>query len=135
MKPLVVPPNVEAIVGDYLRTTLLARGQDVTVGVVIPPTWSSTTKPHLQVALDGVPSVTYPVLWECSVRVTAWASGTTTAQTLVNLAFGLLCSHPGSAQVGSIRPLTGCLPARDPDTGAQLASVTVEVNLLGALVA
>lgn len=133
-KPLVVPPNVETIVSDYLRTTLLARGQDVTVGVAVPSTWSSSTKPHLQVALDGT-WVQYPVLWKHSVRLTAWAAGTTTAQALVNLAFALVCAHPGSAQVGSIKPLTGTLPARDPDTGAQLASVSVEVNLLGALVA
>ena len=130
-KPLVVPPNVETIVGDYLRAALLARGQDVTVGVVIPPTWSSSTKPHVQVALDGT-EVRYPALWKCSVRVTCWAAGTTTAQALAGLAHGLLLSHPGDVSVGSIRPLTGTIPARDPDTGAQLASVSVLVNLRGS---
>jgi hypothetical protein len=134
-KPLAVPPDAERVVIDYLTTALAARGQDVTVGVVIPATWTTGTKPHVQVALDGTPIVTYPVLWRASVRVTVWASTTTAAKTLAALAHGLLLIHPGSADVGSIRNLTGILPTRDPNTGAQLATVSVQVNLRGSVLA
>jgi hypothetical protein len=131
-KPLVVPPDAEHVAIDYLTPALAARGQDVTCGVNIPTTWTSTTKPHVQVALDGTPEITYPIRWRTTIRVTAWASSTTTAKALVALAQGLLLQHPGSPEVGSVRPLTGTLPTRDPVTGAQLASVTVQVNLKGS---
>lgn len=135
MKTLAVPPDAEHVVIDYLTTALAARGQDVTCGVNIPTTWATGTKPHVQVGHDGTPIVEYPILWRASVRVTCWASSTTTAKSLAALCFALLCSHPGSLEVGSVRPLTGTLPTKDPDTGAQLASVSVQVNLLGAVVA
>ena len=130
MKTLAIPPDAEHVVIDYLTTALAARGQDVTCGVDVPTTWTTTTKSHVQVGLDGTPIVEYPILARASVRVTAWASSTTAAKALAALAHGLMLSHPGSPEVGSVRPLTGVLPARDPDTGAQLASVSVRLNLL-----
>jgi len=82
---------------------------------------------------NGAREVTYPIRWRTTIRLTAWASTTTTAKALVALAHGLMLSHPGSPEVGSVRPLTGTLPTRDPVTGAQLASVTVQVNLVGSV--
>jgi hypothetical protein len=128
-KPLAVPPDAERIVIDYLTASLLARGKDVTVGVIIPTAWTSATKPHVQVALDGTPIVEYPVFGRASMRITAWASTTTAAKALAGLCEGLMLSHPGSNVVSSVQPLTGVLPTRDPDTGAQLASISVRVNL------
>jgi len=135
VKPLAVPPDAERVIVDFLTAALAARAQDVTVGVDLPTTWTTTTKPHVQVALDGTPSVTYPILWRASVRVTAWASGTTAVKALAALCEGLLLSHSGSVQVASVQSLTGVLPTRDPDTGAQLASVSVRVNLRGTVLA
>jgi len=139
VKTLAVPPDAEHVVIDYLTTALAAHGQDVTCGVNIPTTWTDGTKPHVQVALDGTPIVTYPILFRASVRVTCWTSsttaGTTPAKALAALCFALLCVHPGGSGVASIRPLTGVLPAQDNATLAQLASVSVQVNLLGAVVA
>jgi hypothetical protein len=131
VKPLAVPADAERVVIDLLTATLIDRGQDVTVGVIVPTTWTPATKPHVQVALDGTPEVDYPVLWRATIRVTCWASSTTTAKTLAYLALSLLASHEGSGGVYSIRALTGVLPTRDPDTDAEMASVTVEVNLRG----
>lgn len=129
MKPLAVAPDAERVVVDYLTTALAARGQDVTVGVNVPATWEPGTKAHVQVGHDGTPSVQYPIMASASVRVTAWHASTSTAKALAGLCHGLLLSHPGSADVGSVRPLTGVLPTRDPDTGAQLATVSVRLNL------
>ena len=133
MKPLAIPPDAEHVAIDYLTPALAARGQDVTCGVNIPTTWTSTTKSHVQVALDGTPEITYPIRWRTTIRLTAWASTTTAAKALAALAHGLMLQHPGSPEVGSVRPLTGTLPTRDPVTGAQLASVTVQVNLVGTI--
>jgi len=135
MKTLAVPPDAEHVVIDYLTAALDARGQDVTCGVNIPTTWTDGTKPHVQVALDGTPIVEYPILFRASVRVTCWASTTTASKALAALCFALLCTHPGGSGVASVRPLTGVLPTQDNTTLAQLASVTVQVNLLGAVVA
>jgi hypothetical protein len=131
--PVAVPAKAERVTIDYLTSVLASRGQDVTVGVTIPTTWVVGTKPHVQVALDGTPTVAYPVLWRASVRITVWHASTTTAQDLAALCQALMCAHPGSPQVASVKPLAGVLPARDPDSGAQLASVTVRLNLLGQL--
>ena len=129
MIPLAVVPDAERIVVDYLTIALAARSITATVGVDLPVTWDATSVQHVQVALDGTPSLRYPVLARATVRLTAWASTTTAAKSLASLAQGLLCSHPGSTAIGSVQALTGVLPARDPSTGAQLASVTCRVNL------
>ena len=129
MKPLAVPPDVEHVVVDYLSAALLARGQDVTCAPTVPATWAPGTKAHVQVGHDGTPEVIYPIIDRASIRITVWATTTTAAKALAALAQGLMLSHPGSPEVGSVRPLTGVLPTRDPDTGAALASVSVQVNL------
>jgi len=128
-KPLAIAPDAERLAIDYLAAALAARSVTATVGVDIPTTWTTTSTQHVQVALDGTPSLEYPVLARATVRLTAWASTTTVAKSLVSLAQGLMCSHPGSPTIASVQPLTGVLPTRDPDSGAQLASVTVRVNL------
>lgn len=131
MKPLIVAPDAEHVTVDYLTAALAARGEDVSVGVTVPRGWKPGAKPHVQVGHDGTPVVEYPVLWRASVRVTAWHESTTTAKDLAGLCEALLLSHPGSTQVASVRPGTGVLPTKDPDTGAQLASISVRMNLLG----
>lgn len=134
MKPVAVPPDAERVTVDILTAALASRGQDVTVGVNVPPTWAKGTKPHVQVALDGTPGLTYPIMWNATVRVTCWHESTTTAKALAALSQALLCSFGGSRTVASVQPLTGVLPALDPDTGAQLASTTCRLNLLGTVV-
>ena len=128
--PLAAAPDAEILAINYLTTALAARGETATVGVIIPTTttWTGSTK-FIQVALDGTPIVEYPVMERASVRVTAWAGSTTEAKRLCRLVLGLLCSHPGGSGVGSIRPLTGCLPTKDPTTDAQLATGSVQMNL------
>jgi len=128
-KPLVVPADAERVTIDYLAVTLAGRGEDATVGVTVPQKWGKTTKPHVQVALDGTPVVQYPCLVRATVRVTVWHASTTTAKRLANLCMGLLLAHPGDADMAGCLPGTGVLPAVDPATKAQLASITVRAKL------
>ena len=129
MKPLTVPSDAERVTIDYLGPVLAAHGQDVTCGVDVPSTWTTATKPHVQVGWDGTPRSFYPVADVATVRVTAWASTTTAAKTLAGLCEGLLLSHPGSEAIGNVRPGTGVLPVQDPTTKAQLASISVLMTL------
>lgn len=135
MKTLAVPPNVETLVIAYLETVLLSRGEDVTIGANIPSTWNPLavseggSKPHILVAIDGTPSATYPITAATSVRVTAYASGSTKAQQLVNLCQGILLAHSGGGGISGIEFLTGVQPSQDNITAAQLATIAVRVNL------
>lgn len=129
MKPLAVTPPAERAVIDYLTPLLASHGKDVTCGVNVPETWTTATKAHVQVGLDGTPEVHYPIYADAAIRVTVWHASTTTAQSLAALCEGLLLSHPGGTVVSGIKPGTGVLPTRDPDTGAQLATIGVSVRL------
>ena len=134
MRPLVVFPDAERVVVDYLTAALAERGEDATVGVNVPPSWTPGQNRHVQVAWDGTPSLTYPAVSRATVRVTCWSSSPTASKSLVGLCQALLLTHPGGDGVGNVRELTGVLPAQDPDTKAQLASITVRVSLRGALI-
>ena len=126
---LATPPDVEKKVIDFLISALLARSEDVTVGINVPPTWTTTTKPHILVALDGTVDIQYPITAAATIRVTSWSSSPSTAKRLANLCQGLLISTGAISGIASIQALTGVLPAKDNATSAQLASVTVRVNV------
>ncbi len=128
MKPLVRFSDVEHFAVDYLTAGLAAHGEDVTVGVDLPADWTPADVPHVAVSHDGTPGLTYPVLAAATLRVTCWAGSTTAAKALAGLCLALLAAYPGGEPVYGINPLTGVLPARDPDNGAPIASVTVRVN-------
>jgi len=128
VKPVAVPVDAERATMDYLIAQLPTFGQDVTVGITIPTVWLDTTKPHVQVALDGIPSATYPISAAATIRLTAWAKGATTAKALVGLAQGIMLAHPGGGGIQNVVFLTGTLPARDSVTKAELASATVRVR-------
>lgn len=113
---------------DYLTTALAAQDETVTVGTELPSDWTIADTRHVGVEVDGTPSLTYPIVARATVRVTAWTSGRTESKRLAGLCMALLLSHPGDDDLWSTSPLTGVLPARDPDNGAPIASVTVRAN-------
>ena len=131
MKPFAIPPDAERAVIARLTVLLAGRGEDVTVGLNVPAIWAKGTKPHVQVGLDGT-TVEYPVLWRSSVRITVWYESPTTAKRIALLCEALLITYgvPGASNVQS---RTGLIPALDPDTKAQLASVGLFVNLRGVV--
>lgn len=129
MKILAQQPDVERAVVDYLTAALAARGNTASVGVVIPTIWNQDSTPFVQVALDGTPTIHYPISAEASVRITAWAYKTTDAKALVSLCEGLLLSaYLGGYSIARVKSLASVLPARDPDTLAQLAFIVVDVT-------
>ena len=128
-KPVAIPTDAERATKDYLIAQFAARGTDVTCAIGEPQTWAAATKSHVQVALDGTPSATYPVTAASTVRLTAWAVKTTDAKNLCALAQGIMLAHQGGGGIQSVNFLTGTLPTKDEDTGAQLASATVRVNV------
>lgn len=127
--PAVLIPDVERLVIDYLqaiRGTHFPAG--ATIGVGIPATWTPAAPAHIQIVSDGTPTMTWPIVASPTVRVVVRAASTTLAKSIAAMAMGLLCAG-GWPPSFSILPLTGVLPASDPDTRAQLASFTLRVTV------
>lgn len=121
MKVVVDWPDSERLMVD------LVDGFDIadSVGIGVPKGWTPEAGVHAQVALDGTPTVITPVAQRHTMRVTVWAETTTAAKAAAARLQAHLHAHPGGEGITAIKPLTGTLPARDPDTGAELASFTV----------
>ncbi len=122
MRLAVVYPDAERLTRDLLEALVVT----IPVGIGVPPEWEG--EDYLQVSLDGTPVVEHPIVARATVRIVGWASTTTRAKELANLALGLLCAHDGGDGISDITPLTGVLPARDPDNRGEIASVTVRVS-------
>jgi hypothetical protein len=125
-RPAVQPRDTERLVVDYLTVAL--TDVNCTVGIGVPEAWTPSSTPHVEVALDGLADQ-WPVVTQGTVRVVARAGSTTAAKALCAVAFGWLCAHEGDGVIVSARPLTGPIPATDPDTHAELAAATVRVTV------
>ena len=101
----------------------------ITVGIGVPDGWTRTSPPHLQVAWDGTAVPSHRITARGSIRVTAWSASTSESKGLALDAEARLCAHDGAGQISAVRPAGGVVPARDPDTGAQLASFTVRMTV------
>lgn len=128
-KLAVTYPDVERAVCDLLETLVAPHEPTVTIGVAVPDDWTIESAAHLQVVSDGISPRSRPVIARAAVRVVVRAASTTEAKRLAALAEGLLLAHRGGDDISSITPLAGVLPARDPDTNAELASVSVSVTV------
>lgn len=130
-------PDPEPLVVAYLEDLLAETAHDfdgVTVSKNIPASFDPTDKTqplHLQVALDGVPQADHPVMWHCTVRVIAWAPTGRQSLAIRGAAFaqGLLLANNGTGGISSTSFLTGPLPARDPETAADIAATTTRVTV------
>jgi hypothetical protein len=118
-------PDVERAVVDILAELLEPHEPDATVGVGVPAGWTSGSPTHVQVDADTANVADHPVLVRVPVRFVVRAASTTEAKRVANLAFALACGYTGGAVVSAIQPVAGVLAARDADTDAELASVTV----------
>jgi hypothetical protein len=135
VKLALVFPDAEIPAKDYIKDRFADLGEDVTVAIGVPSSWSQTNptqKPHVQVAWDGTPIVLRNLAGFATLRVTAWARSTGEAKRLAALAQGVLCGHPGGDVIKGAAPLTGVLPAQDPDTHAEIAATTSRVTIRSA---
>lgn len=105
-----------------------AFGPSVRVADEVPGDWDvAAGVPLLVVNDDGGPT-TWPIWSEPIVRVTAYANGKQTAKQLRARALGeLMASVPSGMHVRKTG--IGYTDARDPDTGADLASFTVTATV------
>jgi hypothetical protein len=128
-KPLAVLPDAEREVIDYLTLALASQESTATVGLSVPSTWlPKTSAPFVQVASDGTSSNDFPIKAEFTMRITAWAKTPTIAKALASLCEGLLLSFEGSRKMPRVLPGTSVIGTRDPDSKAELASITVQAT-------
>lgn len=122
-------PDVERLIVDHLVTVLAGRlPAGATIGVGVPANWVPLSPLRVEVSWDGTPEMTYPIVERATVRIVVHASSTTAAKQYASLVMGLLLAG-GWPDSFSVNPLTGVLPARDPETHAELASFTVRVSV------
>lgn len=134
VKPLVVFPDVQAAGAGVLRAALVGRTEayaaGVTVGTRVPGDRSPET-PHLPYVMCRL-DLTLPhgsmANARCTLRFTVWHEDADQAHDLAQLAQGLLLVHDGTV-LRSVRPATGPLPATDPESGIDLSTLTLTVNV------
>lgn len=126
-------PDVR-VVGDPvppIKAFLAAfHGASVRIADEVPDDWSvDTDAPLIVVADDGGPTM-WPVWSELLVRCTVYADGKQTAKQLRRVSMGALLGAGGVIPGGHIhRSGIGYTHARDPDTGADMASFTVTATV------
>lgn len=124
--------EIEAV--DWLTDELPSRltGEEfegTTVGVDLPLDWKPSDPPHLMVALDGTPSAVHPILCRQTIRLVAFTRSKTAAKRLCAIGQSVLLVHPGNQVVSNVEFLTGVQPAKDPTTGAEIASATQRMTV------
>lgn len=126
-------PDPEPIVVAYLKDQFDLLGEDVAVGVDVPPGWTPTSRPHVQVSWDGTPIVLRGIVGFATIRLVARAANTSDTKALASRAQGILCAIQG-VEITGADWLTGVLPARDPETNHEIAASTTRVTLRSALI-
>jgi len=127
MKVEVQAPDVEQLVKDYLQEVMF--DVDCTIGIGVPSGWTKTSTPHLEVASDGAPFADWPLFIHETIRLVARAGSTSEAKELCARGQGWLLAHNGNADISQTRFLSGVIPARDAQTGAELAFCTSRVSV------
>lgn len=134
MKPLTVFPDVQSATAGVLRSALGGRSEDyaadAAVGTRVPEDRSPETPhlPYVMVRLDLTLPHGSMANARCTLRCTVWHEDADQAHDLAQLSQGLLLVHDGTV-LRSVRPATGPLAATDPDSGIDLSTFTVTVNV------
>lgn len=125
MKLEVTYPDAERLMVDHLEPLL----DGATVSVGVPADWNPDDTDHLEVELDGTPTVVHPIAQKATLRLVARARTATRAKELAQLAHGHALAGDWPDGITNVRTLTGPTPARDPKTNAELAAVTVQATV------
>ncbi|MFJ3878067.1 hypothetical protein ACIPW5_11465 [Streptomyces sp. NPDC090077] len=134
MKPLVVFGDAQAAAAGVLRTALAGRPEGfadgATVGTRVPDarTPESPHLPYVLVRKDADLPHSSMANARCTLRVTVWHEDADQAHDLAMLCQGLLLVHSGPV-IRGVRAGTGPLAATDPDSGVDLATLTVLANV------
>lgn len=116
-------PSVQAFLAGW-------HGASVRIADEVPDDWSvDTDTPLIVVADDGGP-IDWPVKSSPLVRCTVYANGKQTAKQLRRVSMGALLSAPIPGVAHIRRTGIGYTDARDPDTGADMASFTVTATVI-----
>jgi hypothetical protein len=121
---VIIPGNPAPLVKTSLMTYL---GSDARVVRDVPDLWKPADGPVVLVADDGGP-LKWPIMSRIVIRVTVFANGKDTARLLAGRCIGHLQENRISGLV-VFRSGTSILEARDPKTGADMASFTVPTTV------
>lgn len=104
-------------------------GASVRIADEVPDDWSvDVDVPLIVVADDGGPT-DWPVMSHPLVRCTVYANGKQTAKHYRRVSMGALLGSPVPGVAHIRRTGIGYTDARDPDTGADMASFTVPATV------
>ena len=133
MKPLVTFADAEAVMLSYLGPSWASRAEAYkpdTMSNSFPGTLAAG-QTHLQVELDGTPTVEYPSTERATVRFTFWTSAgaPSDAKAGAHITQAFVATHPGDGDVFSTRILTGPLKGQDAATKNRFVSFTARITL------
>ncbi|WP_367582246.1 hypothetical protein [Tsukamurella tyrosinosolvens] len=107
-----------------MRQWLRAQMPGTWVRATLPTDWTPKAAPGLIVSDDGGPAE-YPIRTKHTVRITAWGADPDTVRKLAAEAAGRLVAGRPPGIVHTAKTAGAVLDARDPATGAVLASVLI----------
>lgn len=119
--------RVAADVLPAIREWLDAQLAGADVDMSVPEDWTVSDGPLLIVADDGGP-VTWPIKSQHTIRCTGWAAGRSKARQITAAALGLLGDGRPDGVAHASPNMGGIIDARDPRTGAYLASGLVIIQ-------
>lgn len=126
-----IPPHQVPDAEKAVRTVLTAAmaSPTCTVSIGVPQGWTPAAPTHVEVAWDGTNVIGHQITATATVRVVIWAATKSVAKDTAARAQALLLAHDGAPPMSTVRPGVGPVPARDRDSGAELAWFTVRLTV------
>lgn len=118
-----VQADIAPAIADWLDDIIT----NADVRLSVPDKWVPADGALLIVADDGGPAL-WPIKSRHTIRLTAWADGRTLARGIAAYAAGLLGDGRPTGVAHVERDMGTILDARDPNTGAILASVLITAH-------
>ena len=118
-----VQADIAPAIADWLDDII----NNADVRLSVPDKWVPADGALLIVADDGGPAL-WPIKSRHTIRLTAWADGRTLARGIAAYAAGLLGDGRPTGVAHVERDMGTILDARDPNTGAILASVLITAH-------
>ena len=117
-----IQADIIPAIADWLQERVSAE-----VRLSVPDRWTPADGALLIVADDGGPMI-WPIKSQHTIRLTAWTDGRSSSRYIAGLAAGLLGSGRPTGVISVDSDMGTILDARDPNTGAILASVLITAH-------